>query len=387
MSVARIDLTPDLRIGGGALAELPDALARTGCKHPLIITDRVMDELGYLSRVKGLLEQAGLASGIFLDTVPEPTVACVEAGLSVYRTDQFDGLVALGGGSAIDTAKAMSARLATDMPMHALKVPHIITHKGPPVFAIPTTAGTGSEVTRVTVITDGTTDEKMLCMGPGLMPAAAIVDYELTLTVPLRTTADTGIDSLTHAIEAYVSRKANAFSDQQALGAMRLIAANIRTAFHNPDNHAAREAMMAGATLAGMAFSNASVALVHGMSRPIGAFFHVPHGLSNAMLLPAITRWSIPGAPARYAECARAMGVVSADLEDEAACTKLVDELMALNEELCVPAMSEYGLDEERYHALLETMAEQAAASGSPANNPRPPSQADMVALYREVWA
>lgn len=387
MAAARIDLTPDLRLGGGALAELPDALGRAGCKYPLIITDRVMDTLGYLERVKDLLSQSGLSSETFLDIVPEPTVACVEAGLGVYGNGQFDGLIALGGGSAIDTAKAMSARLASGAPMKALKVPHIITLKGPPVFAIPTTAGTGSEVTRVTVITDEVTDEKMLCMGPGLMPAAAIVDYELTLTVPPRTTADTGIDSLTHAIEAYVSRKANVFSDQQALGAMRLISEHIRTAFHEPDNHPARAAMMTGATLAGMAFSNASVALVHGMSRPIGAFFHVPHGLSNAMLLPEVTRWSIAGSPGRYADCARAMGIASGTTPDETACTQLVDELTALNGELRVPSMSQFGLDEHRYHSLLETMAQQAEESGSPANNPRQPSRAEMIALYQDIWA
>lgn len=387
MAPARIDLTPDLRLGGGALAELPDALVRAGCRNVLIITDRVMEELGYLARVQDVLHTANLTARAFLDTVPEPTIACVDAGLSAFSGDAYDGLVALGGGSAIDTAKAMSARLAYDQPMGALKVPHIIARRGPPVIAIPTTAGTGSEVTRVTVITDGTTDEKMLCMGPGLMPAAAIVDYELTLTVPPRTTADTGIDSLTHAIEAYVSRKANAFSDQQALGAMRLIAKHIRTAFREPDNHTARDAMMTGAMLAGMAFSNASVALVHGMSRPIGAFFHVPHGLSNAMLLPAITRWSISGAPGRYADCARVMGIAEADASDQSACDQLVDALIDLNADLCVPSMSEYGLDKGKYHQILETMAGQAEASGSPANNPRRPSQADMVALYREIWS
>ena len=180
---------------------------------------------------------------------------------------------------------------------------------GLPIIAIPTTAGTGSEVTRFTVITDTETDEKMLIAGLGCCPTAAIVDFELTLTMPLRLTADTGIDSLTHAIEAYVSKRANPYTDGMAKNAMGLIAKNIRAACAEPQNRAAREAMMLGATTAGMAFSNASVALVHGMSRPIGAFFHVPHGLSNAMLLPEITAFSAPAALDRYADCARAMGV------------------------------------------------------------------------------
>ena len=225
------------------------------------------------------------------------------------REGDYDSLVAIGGGSSIDTAKGMSVLYANGGRMRDYKVPNEIPQAGPPVVAIPTTAGTGSEVTRFTVITDTETDEKMLIAGLACCPAAAIVDYELTLTMPLRLTADTGIDSLTHAIEAYVSRRANPFADGLAKNAMGLIARNIRTACAEPDNRAAREAMMLGATTAGMAFSNASVALVHGMSRPIGAFFHVPHGLSNAMLLPEVTAFSAPAALDRYADCARAMGV------------------------------------------------------------------------------
>lgn len=334
MSPARLDLTPDIRLGGGALADLPDVLARLGVSSPLIISDQVIADLGYVGQVESLLG----GSGRFLETVPEPTVECVEAALGVFASSRYDCLIALGGGSAIDTAKAVSARAATQRSMQALKVPYVIARTTLPVIAIPTTAGTGSEATRVTVITDTLTDEKMLCMGPGLMPAAAIVDFELTLSLPKRTTADTGIDALTHAIEAYVSRKANPFSDQQALGAMRLIGPNLRPAFHDGSNRDARAAMMAGAMLAGQAFSNASVALVHGMSRPIGAFFHVPHGLSNAMLLPAITRWSLPAATVRYADCARAMGVAGADLSDDQACEALIAALVALNEELEVPS-------------------------------------------------
>ncbi len=166
------------------------------------------------------------------------------------------------------------------------------------MIAIPTTAGTGSECTRFTVITDTERDEKMLIAGLGALPLAAIVDYELTYSVPPRTTADTGVDSLTHALEAFVSRRANPFSDALAVSAMALIGQHIRTAYAEPRNAAAREGMMLGATQAGLAFSNASVALVHGMSRPIGAHFHVPHGLSNAMLLPAITRFSVGAAEA-----------------------------------------------------------------------------------------
>ena len=195
--------------------------------------------------------------------------------------------------------------------MRDYKVPFAADKGALPVIAIPTTAGTGSECTRFTVITDTERDEKMLIAGLGALPLAAIVDYELTYSVPPRTTADTGIDSLTHALEAYVSKRANPFSDALALSAMALIGRHIRTAYAEPRNAAAREGMMLGATQAGLAFSNSSVALVHGMSRPIGAHFHVPHGLSNAMLLPAITRFSVSAAEARYAEAARRIGFAS----------------------------------------------------------------------------
>jgi alcohol dehydrogenase class IV len=218
-------------------------------------------------------------------------------------------------------------------------------------------------------------------------PIAAIIDFELTLTAPLRLTADTGIDALTHAIEAYVSRKANPFSDGMALQAMRAIAQNLRSACAQPQNRTAREAMMLAATQAGMAFSNASVALVHGMSRPIGAFFHVPHGLSNAMLLPEITAFSAPAALHRYAECAHAMGLADPAEGDQSSVARLIDGLRALNRELEVPTPERYGIDRARYVELMPMMAQQALASGSPGNNPRVPSVEEIVELYTRCYA
>src|ERR1700686_4468404 len=226
----------------------------------------------------------------------------------------------------------------------------------------------------------------MLIMGLACCPAAAIIDYELTFSMPWRLTADTGIDSLTHAIEAYVSRKASPFTDGVARSAMALIAKHIRSACREPDNAAAREAMMLGATQAGMAFSNASVCLVHGMSRPIGAFFHVPHGLSNAMLLPEITAFSAPSALTRYGDCARAMGVAEEGEGSQSAVARLLDELRALNADLHVPSPRDYGIARARYDELLPVMASQAIASGSPANNPRVPSQDEIIELYRRVY-
>lgn len=380
---SQIVLPRILQIGAGASQQIGSILQSLGCSKPLIVTDKMMLELGYVKRLQAHLPN----SDVYADTVPEPTEASILAGVAKVKAGDFDSIIAIGGGSPIDSAKAIAILGKHGGNMRDYMVPRVVNEAGLPIIAIPTTAGTGSEATRVTIITDEANDEKMLCMGMGFMPTAALVDFELTISLPPRTTADTGIDALTHAMEAYVSKKANLYSDSQALQAMRLLAPNLRSAFHNGNDRPAREAMMMGATLAGVAFSNASVALVHGMSRPIGAFFHVPHGLSNAMLLPAVTQFSIPSAQARYADCARAMQVAKASDSDAIANTKLMDELIALNAELKVPTPAEFGIDKQRFDEVLSTMAEQALASGSPGNNPRVPSADEIVTLYQKLWA
>ncbi len=374
-------------VGGGSVREVAAVLEKFALSRPLVVTDPYMVASGLLRRCLDPLEEAGVRAGVFSDTVPEPTDTVIEAGVAALRAGDYDCLIGFGGGSPIDTAKAMSILATGAAPMRDYKVPHQADHALLPIIAIPTTAGTGSEATRFTVITDSARDEKMLISGLGALPLAAIVDYELTFSVPPRTTADTGVDSLTHALEAFVSRRANPFSDAQALAAMALIGANLRTAFHQPANAAAREAMMLGAMQAGIAFTNASVALVHGMSRPIGAHFHVPHGLSNAMLLPAVTRFGLESAPARYAEAARRIGFAAPGDDDATACDRLATGLDALNAELGVPSPRRFGIDAGVWEARLEVMAEQALASGSPANNPRVPDKAEIVALYRAVYA
>ena len=383
--MATINLPRILRVGAGASRELVITLRELGLSRPLLVTDPFMVQSGYAGRVQEDLDNAGLTHGIFADCVPDPTTESVDAALAVLREGSHDGVVALGGGSSLDTAKAVAVLALRDGPMRDYKVPHVID-TGLPIVAIPTTAGTGSEATRVAVITDTASQEKMLCMGLGLMPQAALVDYELTLSMPYRLTADTGIDSLCHALEAYVSRKANSFTDSIALTALRTIAGNIRTACAEPDNRAAREAMMLAATQGGIAFANASVTLIHGMSRPVGALFHVPHGLSNAMLLPEVTAWSVGHASARYADCARCMGMADADDSDELATEKLVAGLRQLSADLSVPGPAQFGIAEADWFGSLETMAEQALASGSPANNPRIPDTGQIVELYRRIW-
>jgi alcohol dehydrogenase class IV len=375
-----------LLVSAGAVRQIASTLAKFGLSRPLIVTDPFMVSSGHVRNCLDPLMEAGLAVSVFSDTVPDPTDTVIEAGVAELKKGDYDCLIGFGGGSPIDTAKAMSILAAGGGKMRDYKAPFPADKGLLPIIAIPTTAGTGSECTRFTVITDTEHDEKMLIAGLGALPLAALVDYELTYSVPPRTTADTGIDSLTHALEAYVSKRANPISDALALSAMALIGANIRTAYAEPRNAVAREAMMLGATEAGLAFSNSSVALVHGMSRPIGAHFHVPHGLSNAMLLPAITRFSVPDAERRYAEASRRIGFAAATDSDGASAAKLVTGLEALNKELSVPTPAEYGIDEAAWNGKMALMAEQALASGSPANNPRVPTAAEIVGLYREVW-
>jgi alcohol dehydrogenase class IV len=375
-----------INIGGGAIAEASSILKRLDVKHPLIVTDAFLERMGLAESLRRQLERAGIACGTFSETVPDPTTDAVAAGLRAFTEGKHDALVSLGGGSPIDTAKAIGMLAANGGRARDYKVPNEIPRTSPLHVAIPTTAGTGSEVSRFTVITDSETDEKMLIAGAPLVPNAAIVDFELTMSMPARLTADTGTDSLTHAIEAHVSRKANAFADAFALMAMKTIWAELPTAFREPGNRRARESMMLAATQAGMAFSNASVALVHGMSRPIGAHFHVPHGLSNAMLLPAVTAFSMKAAESRYAECARTIGIADRSHSDAEAGRRLVDGLFERNQELEVPSPKQYGIPEERYFSLIPTMAKQALASGSPQNNPRIPTSEEIERIYRQIW-
>ncbi len=373
-------------IGAGAIKQLVPVLQKLGLKRPFIVTDSFMVQSGNVARLTQPLDEAGMSYQVFSDTVPDPTASSIDNGVQALKQHDPDCVVALGGGSPLDSAKAIAFLARYGGQMSDYKVPVVNDLPGLPMVAIPTTAGTGSEATRFTIITDEATDEKMLCVGVAFCPEVALVDYELTLSKPRRLTADTGIDSLTHAIEAYVSKKQNPFSDGLAQLAMAALARNLRTVCNEPDNRPAREAVMLAATQAGLAFSNSSVCLVHGMSRPIGAFFHVPHGLSNAMLLPAVTEFSIDAAPERYADCARFMGVATSDDSNDTANQKLLAELRQLNKDLDVPTPKEYGIDKDKYFSLLTTMAEQALASGSPSNNPKVPTIEEMVDLYTQIW-
>lgn len=385
--IHRFDCATAILHGCGSRHQV-GALAREfGSKRALIVTDSGVVGLGFVSHVTAALKQAGIEAVVFADVQPDPTKQNVLDGFQALKDNACDLVIALGGGSPIDTAKVIAVLPTNQADMTTFAGLHKIQHAGVPLIAIPTTAGTGSELTKVAVITDTDRDVKMMMLSAPLQPRAAIQDYELTLTMPPALTAAVGVDTFTHGLEAYVSKKANAMSDPLALSCMKLVAKYLRRAYADPNDHEAREGMMIAAGQGGMAFSNSSVCLVHGMSRPIGAVFHVPHGLSNAMLLPAVTKFSIGGALARYATAARTVGAATAEDTDELAARKLCDWLQELNEDLSIMRLSEWkSTDAGRFHALKAKMAQDALDSGSPNNNPKVPTGEEIVALYDEVW-
>lgn len=383
---ASIALPRIMRVGGGAVDEIGEVVAGLGLARPLVVTDGFLVGTGAVDRMVANLEAAGLHPAVFADTVPDPTTASLDAGLRAVADHDADCVIGFGGGSPMDTAKALGLLSTAGGRMRDFKAPRINTGPALPVVAVPTTAGSGSEATQFTVITDSESGEKMLCPGPAFLPVAAIVDYRLTLTMPPRLTADTGVDALTHAIEAYVSRKANPFSDSLALVAIGTIGQVLRRVYADGQDTEAREKMMLAATQAGIAFSNSSVALVHGMSRPLGAHFQVAHGLSNAMLFPAVTEFSVDAARTRYADCARALGVATTEASDATAADDLVTALAELCRDVEVPTPKSYGIARRDWDERVPLMAEQALASGSPANNPRVPSAEEIRDIYARIY-
>ena len=381
--IGRVQSPRIIRVGGGVAEEIAEVLLQLGLSKPLIVTDPTVARL-HLSRLTDVLARQNLVWGVFDQVVEDPTDICVENALSAFRSGDYDCVIGFGGGSPMDTAKAVSFMAVNPGHVRDYKAPAQIDSCGVPIILVPTTGGTGSELTRWCVITDTESPEKYNLSGLACVATAALIDWTFTVTKPARITADTAVDSLTHAIEAYVSRKSFPYADAFALSAMPLIMAHVRRAYSDPEDAAAREALMLAASQAGMAFSNASVALVHGMSRPIGAHFHVAHGLSNAMLLPAVTAFSVEAAPRRYADCARVMELANNNDSDATACARLVDGLRKLNQDLAVPSPSDLGHRAD--DAMFGLMAEQAIASGSPGNNPRIPTADEIVGLYKEIW-
>ncbi len=383
----QFDVPSSIIVGGGSRKGLPEQVRRLEASRVLLVSDAFLVESGVVEEMASGMREEGIDVSVFSDVQPDPTDRNVLDGVEVLRSSSAQAIVAVGGGSPIDTAKVIAVAATNEGPLSAFQGYHRIAKRGLPLIVVPTTAGTGSEATKVAVITDTQRDVKMMMLDRHLLPTVAIVDYELSMTMPASLTANVGVDTLTHAIEAFVSKKSNAMTDPIALSCIDLVARYLERAWKDPDDRKAREGMALAACQGGMAFSNSSVCLVHGMSRPIGAVFHVPHGLSNAILLPEVTRFSVAGAEERYARVSRTMGFASDEETDSAACAALVEGLVALNARLQVPRLSQCrGVDKDRFEANVEKMAQDALDSGSPQNNPLVPTAAEIVDLYRGVY-
>jgi len=372
-----------IHVGVGCHEKVAAEATRIGGGGVLVVTDANVRATPLAGKVIEQLSAAGILRGVFSDIPGEPTTTEVEKGLAALQAAKADTVVAIGGGSVIDTAKSVAVMATNDGSIVDYKGAGKIKKPKLPLVVVNTTAGTGSEVTRFAIITDPATSVKMLIADPHLIPDVAIDDPLLTVTCPRLVTASTGLDALTHAIESYISVRATALSDVLALSAIRKIGQSLRAAFTNGEDLAARTLMHLASLEAGMSFSNASVALVHGMARPIGAYFHKAHGISNAVLLPQVMEWSMPGAPGRFAEIARALGVDTTRLSEAQAAERGVAEVQALCRDLQIPGLAGLGIDPAKLMALAATMAKDALDSGSPANNPRVPSLEEIVDLYR----
>ena len=372
--------------GSGSSKQVGEECKKLGLKKALIVTDQNLVKLGIPDGVKESLQQNGVEHATYDGVNSEPVIEHVQEGLEAFRGNGCDFLLAVGGGSPMDTAKAISAMATNRGSIEDYMGQGKILEKGRPVIAVPTTAGTGSEVTPFSIITDTRRDVKMLIGSPFLTPAIAVVDPQLTISLPQDITAATGIDALTHAIEAYVSVKVQAMSDVLALAAIELIAGNLEQAWSDGKNLEAREKTMMGSLMAGMAFSNSSVALVHGMARPIGAYFHVRHGASNAALLGTVMEFSLEGNPARYARIAEAMGVKAGGLSELEAAQRGAEAVKKLIKDVRIPSMRELGVDKEKLEQLAPKMSEDAIASGSPGNNPRQATNEEIIELYKVAY-
>jgi alcohol dehydrogenase class IV len=387
MFESRLFLMPAvIHFGSNSASKAGSEAKRINSHKALVVTDSALLQARIIQPVLDSLLASDINVAVYDHVVTEPTLTNVEEGLRILRTEKCDVTVAVGGGSCLDTAKAISVMSTNPGSFGDYRGFDRFPSPGLPLIAVPTTAGTGSEATAFSVITDTERNIKMSIGSPFLMPRIALVDPLLTLDMPKKLTAATGLDALTHAIEAYVSVKAQPMTDLMALSAMGLLAEFLPRAWSNPEDLEARTMTLLGALQAGIAFSNASVGLVHGMARPLGAFFHVPHGLSNAALLGGVMEFCLHGNPGRYARIARAIGLDTTHLSLLGAAqagTKKVKELVF---ELGVPTLRGLGVDREKLKQTAREMAEDAIASGAAGNSPRVAKPEEIVDLYLAAY-
>lgn len=371
-------------VGTNVLGEAAPLLKKMGNKA-FIVTGRHVAVSDMMKQLTALLDGNGIDCVIFDGITGEPTDTMIENGVEMLKSSGCDFIIGIGGGSPLDSAKAIAAMAVNEGSIADYNGKEI-TGEILPLAAIPTTAGTGSEATKFTVITDSEKGIKMLLKGDVLVPKLAIVDSSFTVGAPKSVTSATGLDALTHAVEAYTSRKAFSMTDTLAVSAVKRIMKYLPIAYKEPDNSLAREQMSVAALEAGICINNSSVTIVHGMSRPIGALFHVPHGMSNAMLLKECLSFAVSGAYEKFANLGRETGVASDSDSDETAAEKFIDSLQSICDVCEIPTLEQYGIDRDEYYSKISKMATDAVASGSPANTVKEVTVDDCIEIYKRLY-
>lgn len=371
-------------VGTNVLSEAAPLLKKMGNKA-FIVTGRHVAVSDMMKQLTALLDENGIDCVTFDGITGEPTDTMIENGVEMLKSSGCDFIIGIGGGSPLDSAKAIAAMAVNEGSISDYNGKEI-TGEILPLAAIPTTAGTGSEATKFTVITDSEKGIKMLLKGDVLVPKLAIVDSSFTVGAPKSVTSATGLDALTHAVEAYTSRKAFSMTDTLAVSAVKRIMKYLPIAYKEPDNSLAREQMSIAALEAGICINNSSVTIVHGMSRPIGALFHVPHGMSNAMLLKECLSFAVSGAYEKFANLGRETGVASDSDSDETAAEKFIDSLQNICDVCEIPTLEQYGIDRDEYYSKISKMATDAVASGSPANTVKEVTVDDCIEIYKKLY-
>ncbi len=375
-------LPTEVRFGSGVAMELVSALAPYGDRL-LVVTDLGVRLTGLVDQILAPVIAAGVSVTVYDDVSPNPRDHECRTAADLARSEGATAIVAIGGGSPIDAAKCAAALVTNGGSARDWAVPRRLGADPLPLIAIPTTAGTGSEVTRGAVITDVAHRTKLTVKDSRMAPRLALVDPSLTLSVPPGVTAATGMDVLTHAIEAYTGRKATPVSDALALHAIRLVAENLVRAYEHGDDAGAREGMMMASLLAGMALGNAEVAAVHCLAEALGGRYDTPHGVANAVMLPPVMRYNIVTAPDRHADIATALGIDTRDLTADVAADRAVDAVAALAHRLEIPRLTEL----DRVTAAdFGALALTAAANSSTPSNARPIDAAGYEAILTETW-
>ena len=371
-------------VGTNVLGEAAPLLKKMGNKA-FIVTGKHVAVSDMMKQLTALLDENGIGCVIFDGITGEPTDTMIENGVEMLKSSGCDFIIGIGGGSPLDSAKAIAAMAVNEGSIADYNGKEI-TGEILPLAAIPTTAGTGSEATKFTVITDSEKGIKMLLKGDVLVPKLAIVDSSFTVGAPKSVTSATGLDAFTHAVEAYTSRKAFSMTDTLAVSAVKRIMKYLPIAYKEPDNSLAREQMSIAALEAGICINNSSVTIVHGMSRPIGALFHVPHGMSNAMLLKECLSFAVSGAYEKFANLGRETGVASDSDSDETAAEKFIDSLQNICDVCEIPTFEQYGIDRDEYYSKISKMATDAVASGSPANTVKEVTVDDCIEIYKKLY-